>query len=90
MAFLCFWKLLIFQEVTFRARKTKHFYTFSYKEAKFSKLKYFFIIIIKCFFSLYNTFFYTQQAFVFHLLRDFCNVHDHIVTFFSFSSYERF
>ena len=33
--FLCFRKLPIFQEVTFRARKSK---TFPYKEAKFSKL----------------------------------------------------
>ena len=35
---------------TFRARKSKVSYTFPDKEAKFSKLKYFFIIIIKRFF----------------------------------------
>ena len=28
-------------------------------------------------------FLYTQQAFVFYLLRYFCNVQEHIVTFFS-------
>ena len=27
---------------------------------------------------------------VFHPLRDFCNIHDHIATFFSFSSLDRF
>ena len=43
--------------------------------------KKFLIIIIRHFFSFYNIFFYTQQAFVFHLLSDFCNVPDHIVTF---------
>ena len=55
--------------------RSKRFYTFSYKETKFSKLKYFSIIIIKRFFSFYNIFFYTQQAFV---------VHEHIVFFFLF------
>ena len=45
--------------------KMKYFHTFSYKEAKFSKLKYFLIITMKHFLSLYNLFFYTQQAFVF-------------------------
>ena len=34
--------------------------------------------MIKHFFSFYNLFFYTEQAFVFYLLRDFCNVHDHV------------
>ena len=52
------------------------------KKLFFSKLKYFFIIIIKRFFSFYNIFFYTQQAFVFHFLRDFFNIHDQIVAFF--------
>ena len=42
------------------------------------------VIIIRHFFSCYNIFFYTEPAFVFHLLRDFCNVHDQIVGFFSF------
>ena len=36
------------------------------------------------FFSFYSIFFYTQQAFVFHFLRDFYIVHDHIVVFFFF------
>ena len=81
-----FKKLIIFQEVTFGARKSIIFCTFPYKDAKFSKLKYFFIIIIKRFFSFSNIllFFYTQQAFVFHVLNDFCNFHDHIVAFFLF------
>ena len=39
-------KFLIFQEVTCKVRKSKTICTFSYKEAKFSKLKYFLIIII--------------------------------------------
>ena len=48
--------------------KIKKSYTFSYNYKR-------------AFFSFY-IFCYTQQAFVFHLLRDFCNVHDHIVAFF--------
>ena len=56
--------------------KMKYFCTFSYKEEKFTKLKYFLIITIKHFLSLYNLFFYTQQAFVF--------------CFFSFSTLEIF
>ena len=44
------------------------------------------------FFSCYDIFFNTQQAFVFETVRDYCNVHDHdnIAVFFSFSSIERF
>ena len=55
--------------------RSKNFYTFPYKEAKFSKL---------ILFSLYDIFFYSQQAFVFPFLRDICNVHDHIAAFFLF------
>ena len=40
-------------------------------------------------FFLIPYFSYIQQAFVFHLLRDFCNVHNHIVAFFPFSFLER-
>ena len=47
-------KKLIFQEVTVRVRKSKIFYTFRYKEVKFSTLKYFFVIKMKRFFSFYN------------------------------------
>ena len=85
-AVLMFWETFYISVSNFPVRKSKLFYTFPYKEAIFSKLKYFLIIIIKRFFSFYNIFFfYTQQAFVFHLLRDFCNVHDdHIDAFFSF------
>ena len=36
------------------------------------------MIIIRRFFSFFNIFFYTQQAFVLHLLADFRIVHDHI------------
>ena len=32
--------------------------------------------------SDYNKVFYSQQAFVFRLLKIFCNVHNHIVAFF--------
>ena len=39
----------------------------------------FLVIIIKYFLSFNNFFFYTQQAFAFLLLRDLCNVHNHIV-----------
>ena len=73
-------KFLIFPEVTFKAWKSKIVNTFSYKDAKFSKLKYFLMIMVRHFFSFYIIFLYTQQAFVFHLLRYFCNVHDHIAT----------
>ena len=58
-------------------------YIFSYKEAKFSKLKYFLIIVIKRFFSFYITFFYTQPVYFFNL-KDLCNIHNHIVAFFLF------
>ena len=37
-------------------------YILPYKEAKFSKLRYFLIIIIKCFFSFYYIFFNTQSV----------------------------
>ena len=75
----------------------KKFNTFPFKEAKFCKLRYFFIIIKKHLFLFY-VFFYTQQAFVFHFLRDFCNGHNHIVVLsycfsilsYCFSSLERF
>ena len=40
-------------------------------------------------FLFYNFFFYSQKAFVFHILVDFCIAHDHIVALFSFSSLER-
>ena len=42
------------------------------------------VIMIRHFFSFYNSFFYTQQVFVFHLLRDICNLLDYIVTVFLF------
>ena len=82
-------KLLMFQENTCNIWKIKNFLYFisninvnvSYKEAKCSKLKYFLIIIIKCFSSFYNIFFYTQVYF-FHFVRDFCDVCDHIVAFY--------
>ena len=38
--------------------------------------------MISHFFSFYNIFFYTQQAFAFDLLVDFCIIHDHIVAIF--------
>ena len=64
--------------------KHKHKKSVSYKEAKFSKLKYFHMIIIRHFFSFYHVFFYTQQAFAFHILVDFCIVDNNIDTFFLF------
>ena len=45
-------KKIIFQEVTFRVQKIIFFYTFPYKEVKFSTLKHFFIIEIKRFFLI--------------------------------------
>ena len=47
--------------------KRKSFLYFSYKEIKFSQLKYFLMIIIKRFFSFYNIFFYTQPQFNFFI-----------------------
>ena len=64
----------MFQKELSRPENQKKNYTFPYKEAKFSKLKHFLLIMIKCFFSFYNFFFYTQRVLVFHLLRGFCNV----------------
>ena len=40
------------------------------------------MIIRRCFSSFYNILFYSQEAFGFHHLTDFCNFHDHFVTFF--------
>ena len=59
--------------------------------SKFFLKQTLFVIIIRCFFLLYNIFFYTQQAFVYHPLVDFCIIHNHIAAFFffSFSSLER-
>ena len=63
-------------------KKYKVSYTFWCKEEKFSKLKYFLIIIIKHFFS-FIYFLFTQQFFFLSSER-FCNVRNHIVTFFFF------
>ena len=87
---------IVFQETSYISGsnflwlKIKIFHALPHVEAKLSRLKYFFIIIIKHFFSFCNTFFYTQQSFAFHLLRAFYNIHDHIMAFFSFSSFEKF
>ena len=87
-----YWIFLIFQETEpssnlifpFKySRKRKNFFltcTFPYKEAKFSKLKCFLIIKLKRFFSLSQCVsFYSQPVYLLHLVRDFCNVLDHIV-----------
>ena len=58
-------KPLIFQEVICKAWKSKISYTVPYQEAKFSKSKFFLIIIIKCFFSFYDPFLYTQPVYFF-------------------------
>ena len=42
------------------------------------------------FFAFCNTFFYTQLASFFHLLRDFYSVHDHFLAFCCFFISERF
>ena len=75
---------LLWENFQLYAQKKKVSYSFLYNGPKFSKSKYFLIIIIKHFFSFYKFLFYTQQAFVFHLLRDCCNVHGHPVAFFIF------
>ena len=82
-----FWglkKFLIFQEVTCKAWKSKISYTFSDKETKFSKLKYFPIIILKRFFSFFNIYFYTEQAFVFHFWEIFITFTTILSLFFLF------
>ena len=83
-AVFMFWERETAKKVTCKGWKSKIFYTCHYKEVNFSKLKYFFIIIIKGFFSFYNIFFYTQQAFLYHPQRGFSNALDHIVAFFCF------
>ena len=70
----------IFYPITFQDQKL--FVLFLSKKQKI--LKHFLVIITWQFLSLHNFFSYTQQAFFFPLLRDFCNVHDHIVAFFLF------
>ena len=66
-----------------KCKRKEVFYTFPYKEAKFSKLKCCLVFITKHFFS-FNIFFYTQSVYFFHLLREFSNIHDHIIAFFLF------
>ena len=80
-------KILMFQETELsyilgsNFPRSHFFYTFSFKEVKIFKLKYFLIIIIRHFFSFYIIVFYTQQAFVLLHLRDFCNVQNHVDIF---------
>ena len=76
---------LYFKRELARPENQKLFILFLTKKAKFSKLKYFFynlefsgIFSHSIFFSILN------KLVVFHLLRDFCNIHDHIVAFFIF------
>ena len=90
-------KFLIFKEETYNSWKSNVFYitfqtwpekenvpyTFPYKEAKFSKLKFFLIIIMKLFSPFYNIFFSIQPVSFFYLPKNFCNVHDHIAAFLS-------
>ena len=64
--------------------KEKRFLYLPYTEAIFLiKIK---ILSFNCnkafFFLILCFFFYTQQAFVFHFVVDFCMVHDNIVVFF--------
>ena len=65
---------------------SKHFYILHQKN--FLSHHFFKIMVSyiynKAFFLFYNVFFYTRQGFPFHLLRDFCNVHNHIVAIFIF------
>ena len=59
------WNFLIFKGVTCKVWKPITLYTFYQKVTKFLKLKYFFITIIKCFISFYNTFFLYSTRFSF-------------------------
>ena len=75
----------------FRGILKKKSSNFLFVERKLVKHKYqtkkFLIILSYNYnnaFFLLHIFFYTQQAFAFHLLVDFCIVNDHIVTFFLF------
>ena len=77
---------LYFKRELARPENQKLFILFLTKKAKFSKLKYFFynlefsgVFSHSIFFSILN------KLVVFHLLRDFCNIHDHIVAFFYLS-----
>ena len=72
------------------AKKKKFLVLYFRKETRFSKLKCFIVILPKPCFSFYNTFFYTQQSFVFHLTKNVCNVHNYILGFLSFSSLQGF
>ena len=54
--FYIFCLLFVKRELFKHKHKRKKSYTFPYKGAKFSKLKYFLIIIIKAFSSFYNIF----------------------------------
>ena len=44
----------------------------------------------KALFSFHNVLFYFQPVYFFHLLRDFCKFHGHIVAFFLFLFYKNF
>ena len=58
-----FKKLLTFQKELPKPASQKKFILFLIKKAKFFKLDFFLIVIIKRFFTFYHTFFYTLQAF---------------------------
>ena len=71
-----------FSQLFKHKRKIKKFLIVSLiKKQRIFKLKTF----LKHFFSFYNISFFTQPVYFIHLLGDFCNVHDNIVAFFSFS-----
>ena len=73
----CWFYLL---EKSFKRERRKRFsYNYPYKEEKIFEL-----ITKRQFFSFHNTAFCTQQAFVYHLLVDFCIVHIILSLFFLF------
>ena len=86
-------KLFIFRETKLSNHKLKKLLILLFKHKRkrkkflilfLIKKQYFLVMIIKWFFSFYIILFYTQPVCFFHLLRDFCNVHNHIVAFFLF------
>ena len=66
--------LFVERELFKHKRKRKSLLFFPYKETKFSKSKYFFIIVIKHFVSFY----------IFSILKQLIFFHDHIVALFLF------
>ena len=79
--FVFFFEIELFN---YKRKRKKFFILFLIKKIKFSKLKYFLIIIIEPFFSFNNILFCTEQAFVFIFWKTFVTFTTTLSLFFIF------